>query len=240
MAGRVDIGDARRRGRLEPAPPHRALHRRVRRRSEAARPRAALRAVEGDARATRPADAGQHRRRVRLRRPGAHGAGLARHSPVPARRSGWPTNSSHSSKTTSVGRADDGLMECNRVAVPQLPRRPGGVRLPHRGVRLRRDARRPRRDRRRRRPRRAALAGGRRRDVRHGRSRRQRVLPAADELRVGVRRHGRSARRVRPGGRRRSDDRPRDARRGLRLDRLQRARSRGQHLELRHLRAASD
>ena len=34
---------------------------------------------------------------------------------------------------------------------------------------------------------------------------------------------------------RRADDRARDARRGLRLDRLQRARPRGQHLELRHL-----
>ena len=55
-----------------------------------------------------------------------------------------------------------------------------------------------------------------------GRPRRQRVLAAADELRVGVRRHadphGVYDRAIAAG----ATDRPRDARRGLRLDRLQR------------------
>ena len=99
-----------------------------------------------------------------------------------------------------------GAMTATNVwPVPQLPRRQGGVSLPGRGVRLRRDARRARRDRRRRRPRRAALAGGRRRDVRHRRPRRQRVLAAADELRLGLRRHRRSPRRLRAGRRRRGE-----------------------------------
>ena len=69
---------ARRRGRLEPPPPQRAVRRRVRRRPEGDGPGAALRALEAAVRACRTTPTlADDRRRVRLRRPGPHGARVA-------------------------------------------------------------------------------------------------------------------------------------------------------------------
>ena len=225
----------RRRGGMEPAPPHRALHRRVRRRAQAARSRAAFRAVQDDARATGPA------RRWPASPPSAatptrrtwRGTGAT--SPVPARRSGWLTNSSQSSKTTTCRRADDGLMDATvwpvlnyrdaRAASAFLAEAFGFVEtlvVPGESddVVVHGELRWPE-------------GGG----VMFGTAGRDDSefsrLPTscASVYVVTADPRGVHDRAVAAG----SEDHPRAARRGLRLDRFQRCRSRGQHLELRHV-----
>ncbi|CAA9271804.1 MAG: Glyoxalase family protein, partial [uncultured Acidimicrobiales bacterium] len=124
----------------------------------------------------------------------------------------------------------------HRLAHPHLPQRPRRRRLPGQGVRVRGPWHlRPRRRPEHRRARRAPLAPRRRGHVRLGRQGRRALRHPPARQRLGLCGVRRPRRPLRPGHGRRSRSGSRAQGRGLRLPRVQRPRSRGQRLELRHL-----
>ena len=214
----------------------RAVPRRGRPAAEGLRPGAALRAGPPAAAGARPPRARHRRRRGRLLRPGPPDPGVRRAGRVPADRGGWPTSTSHPSKTSNRSEAqmsgmettsttettsprrparDRGTHPQDRVAVRELRRRPRRHPLPDHRLRLRGAHRRRRR--RRRPPRRAALARGRRHHARLVEPGGQRVRPPGHRVRVDLRRHRRARRALRPGHRGRRRGRAGPGGRRLRL-----------------------